>query len=192
MRLLQGLRNDANSFDDAVLDAAAIQLGRRQLPWRPLDRNPPISALDRQHVFRPAFLDDPEVLFEGSAVRRVDVVMLVRRRAVDAMGLLRHGIDPAALIAAGKARICAPAGHVVQHGDILRHADRVLCRQDYTELPDANAPGLHRDVEVEHHGIVRELHALDLKMMLGEADRIIAEVVGEARLSAQLGQHPGV
>ena len=52
-------------------------------------------------------------------------------------------------------------------------------RQHDAELADADALGLHREVEVEQHRIVGELEALDVEVMLGEADRIVAELVGE-------------
>ena len=38
-------------------------------------------------------------------------------------------------------------------------------------------------------GIVRQLEAFDVKVMLGETDRVVAEVVGEARLPGDVVQH---
>ena len=57
------------------------------------------------------------------------------------------------------------------------------------ELADAQAPRLHRDEEVEQDRVVRELEALDVEVMLGEADRVVAEVVREPRLLPHLGEH---
>ncbi len=81
---------------------------------------------------------------------------------------------------------------MVEHRDVLGDADRVARRQHDAELTDAQAPGLHRDEEVEQHGVVRELEALDVEVMLGEADRVVAEVVGEPRLLPHLGEHRAV
>ena len=126
------------------------------------------------------FLMMLEVLLEGGAVGGVDLVVLVGQRAVDAVRLLRHDVDPAALVAAREAGIGAAAGHVVEHGDVLGDADRVRRRQHDAELADPDALGLHREVEVEQHRIVGDLEALDVEMMLGEADRVVAELVGRA------------
>ena len=146
-------------------------------------------ALEGEHLLGPGLLDDLEALLEGGAVGRVDLVVLVRQGAVDAVRLLRHDVDPAALVAAREAGVGAPAGHVVEHGDVLGDADRVGRRQHDAELADADALGLHGDVEVEQDGIVRDLEALDVEVVLGEADRVVAEVVGEPALLRQLAQH---
>ena len=58
--------------------------------------------------------------------------------------------------------------------------------------PTRDPLGLHRDEEVEQHRVVRELEALDVEVMLGEADRVVAEVVRHPRLLPQLGEHPAV
>jgi len=78
---------------------------------------------------------------------------------------------------------------MIEHRDILGDAQRILRRQHDAELADAEPLGLHRDVQVEQDGIVRELKAFDVKVMLGETDRIVAEVVGEARLPREVVQH---
>jgi len=51
--------------------------------------------------------------------------VLVGQRAVNAVRLLRHDVDPAPLVTAREAGIRAAAGHVVEHGNVLGHADRV-------------------------------------------------------------------
>ena len=108
---------------------------------------------------------------------------------MDAVRLLRHHVDPAALVAAREAGVGAPARHVVEHGDVLGDADRVLGGQHDAELADPDALGLHPDEEVEQHGIGRQLEALDVEVVLGEADRVVAEGVGEPRLGGEIGQH---
>ena len=119
----------------------------------------------------------------------VDRIVLVGQRAVDAVRLLRHDVDPAALVAAREARVGAAAGHVVEHGDVFGHADRIGRRQHDAELPDADALGLHGEVEVEQHGIVGELEALDVEVMLGEAHRVVAELVAQLNLLGQFLEH---
>ena len=128
-------------------------------------------------------------LLESGAVGLVDGVVLMGEGAVDAVCLLRHDVDPAALVAAREAGVGAPARHVVEHGDVLGDADRVLGGEHDAELADADALRLHPDEEVEQHGIGRQLEALDVEVVLGEAHRIVAEGVGEARLLAELRQH---
>ena len=115
--------------------------------------------------------------------------MLVRQGAVDAVRVLGHDVDPAALVAAREAGIGAPARHVVEHGDVLGDADRVGRRQHDAELADADALGLHGDVEVEQDGVVGDLEALDVEVVLGEGDRVVAEVVGQPALLRHLAQH---
>jgi hypothetical protein len=79
---------------------------------------------------------------------------------------------------------------VVQHGDVLGHPDRVRRGQHDPQLADADALGLHREVKVEQHRVVGQLETLDVEMVLGEADRVVAKLVGQADLFGQLAQHP--
>ena len=65
----------------------------------------------------------------------------------------------------------------------------IVCRQHDTQLTDAQALGLHPDIEVEQHRVVGHLEALGVEVMLGEADRVVAEIVGQARLLGNLAQH---
>ena len=46
-----------------------------------------------------------------------------------------------------------------------------------------------REVEIEQHRVVGELEALDVEVVLGEGDRVVAEVVGQPDLLGQLPQH---
>src|SRR5471032_2577484 len=115
--------------------------------------------------------------------------MLVGQRAVDAVRLLRHHVDPTTLIAARETGIGTTAGHVIEHSDVFGDADRIGGRQHDAELPHANALGLHREVEVEQHRIVRELEALDVEVVLGEGNRVVAELVAQFDLLGQLFQH---
>ena len=115
--------------------------------------------------------------------------MLVRQRAADAVGLLRHDIDPAALIPAREPRDGAAPGHVVEHRDVLGHPDRVGGGQHDPELPDPDALRLHREIQVEQNRVLRHLEAFDVEMMLGETDRVIAKPIRQNNLLGQFLQH---
>ena len=129
------------------------------------------------------------MLLEGLAVRVVDGVVLMRQRAVDAVHLLRHDVHPASLVAASEARHRAPAAHVVEHRDVLGDPQRVVRRQHDAELPHADPLGLHSEVQVEHDRVRRDLEALDVEVVLGKGNGVIAELVGELRLLRELPQH---
>ena len=156
----------------------------------PFGRDLPVLAVELHHPVAPRLLDDPEVLLERRPVRLVDGVVLVRRRTVDAVHLLRHRVDPAPLVAAGKAGVRAAAAHVVEHRDVFGDAQRVLRRQYDAELADTDALRVQRDEEVQHHRVVRDLEPFDVEVMLRERDGVIAERIGELRLLLQLGEHP--
>ena len=144
----------------------------------------------RKHLLGPCPLDDGEALLEGFAVGGVDLVVLMRLRAGNPVGLLRHDIDPSALVAAREAGVDPAARHMIEHRDIFGDANRILRRQHDPELADPQPLGLHRDVQVEQNRIVGKLEAFDMKVMLGEADRIVAQVVGEPGLRGDFEQHP--
>jgi hypothetical protein len=78
---------------------------------------------------------------------------------------------------------------VVEHRDVLGHPDRVLRRQHDAELTDAQPLGLHADEEIQQDRVVGQLEALDVKVMLGEADRVVEQLVCESGLLAQLLEH---
>ena len=137
-------------------------------PGRLARRDLPELALEGEHLLGPRLLDDGEALLERGAVGGVDLVVLVGERAVDAVRLLRHDVDPAPLVAAREPCAGPPARHVVEHGDVLGDPDRVRRRQHDAELADADALGLHGDVEVEQHRVVGDLEALDVEVVLGE------------------------
>ena len=115
--------------------------------------------------------------------------MLERAGAVDAVHLLGHDIHPAALVAPGETGIGAAAGHAVEHGDVLGHAQRVLRRQHDAELPDAQTFRLQPDEQVQQHGVVRQFEPLAVEVVLREADRVVTQFVGKPALAEHLAQH---
>ena len=196
MRLLNGLRHDADLPQHAVLDAGTPLLRRLERPrraaCRTAHRHLPEPAVVLEHRLGPGLLDDPEALFEGGPVRRVDLVVPVRQGAGDAVRLLGHHVDPAPLVTAGETGVGPSSGHPVEHRDVLGDPDRVPRRQHDAQLPHPDVLRLHADEQVEQHRVVREFEALDVEVVLGEADRVVAEVVGEPGLLRDLGQHPVV
>ena len=57
------------------------------------------------------------------------------------------------------------------------------------ELPDADPFRLERHIQVQHHRVVGKLEAFNMKVMLGKADQVVAEIVGEFDEFGQLFQH---
>jgi hypothetical protein len=121
---------------------------------------------------------------------RVDRVMLMRQGAVNALRLLRHRIDPAALITAHKPGAGAPAGHLIEHRDVPRRHGLGCGRENVAGLLDVLC--LHRKVQIEQNRVVRHLEPFDMKMMLGKTDRVVAEIVGEPHLLRDVAQHSPV
>src|SRR5271156_6990394 len=83
MRLLYGLGHDRDGAHDSVLDAAAPFRRRVERPWRLAWRNAPVLALVRNKILGPRLLDDPKIFLEGRAIGVVDLVVLMRQRAVN-------------------------------------------------------------------------------------------------------------
>src|SRR5439155_23187669 len=54
---------------------------------------------------------------------------------------------------------------------------------------EADALSRQADEEVEQDRAVRELEARDVEVMLGEADRVVGERIGELRLLGELSEH---
>ena len=80
-----GLWHHADRLEDAVLDALAPLRRGLERPGRVARRDLPELALVGEHLLGPALLDDLEALLEGGAVGGVDLVVLVRQGAVDAV-----------------------------------------------------------------------------------------------------------
>ena len=162
---------------------------RLDVPGRAVGRDLPGVTLVLDHLLGPALADDVEVLFERGSVGGVDRVVVARMRRVDAVDLLGQRVHPAALVAARKAGQRPAAGHVIEHGDVLGHADRILRRQHQPKLAHADPLGLHRQVEVEHDRIRRDLEALNMEMVLGEPDRVVPQRVPGLRKRREVLEH---
>src|SRR5439155_1171988 len=84
VRLLKGLRHDADGAHDAIDHPGPVAPRRLQVPGRLAGRDAPVAALIGEQVLGPGLLDDAEALLEGGPVGGVELVVLVGEGAVDA------------------------------------------------------------------------------------------------------------
>src|SRR5215471_7698894 len=143
MRLLQWLRYHADRLDDAIFDSETPFGAGLDIPWSIARRHAPITPIIGESLFGPGLLDDAVAFLECGPIGRVDLVMLMRLCSMNPVSLLRHDIDPAALIAARKTGVGTAAGHVIEHRDIFSDPDWIIGRQYDPELAHAQPLGLH-------------------------------------------------
>ena len=124
-----------------------------------------------------------EFLFELLVPFRVSIVV-----GQDVV-VLTQGIDPARLIAAGKANKGPAFCDLVENGGVFSHADRVLAGEDQAELSQPDVLGLHAEIQVEHEGIGRNLFAFDMEVVFGKANAIVAVRIEILSLFGQIAQH---
>ena len=67
--------------------------------------------------------------------------------------------------------------------------DRAMSAMTDAELADPQPLRLQPHVQVEQHRVVRQLEPLGVEVVLGEADRVVTELVGELALLEDLAQH---
>ena len=154
--------------------------GRRYLP---------VLAVMAEGRVGPRLHDDIEVLFVEFLLELLvglGIGLVVRESLV----MLAQRVDPARLIAARESGKRPALGHLVENRDILRDAKRIVAGQDQSQLPDPQPLGLHPKEHVEQDRVGGNLFALDMEMMLGKRDPIVAVLVEVTGLLAQVGQHP--
>ena len=195
MRILVGLRHDADLADDALV----VDLTGRPVLAGPVgDRPPPDALLVREgHLvvlavvvpgfLGPRLLDDLERFLVDVAVVIVDGGA-VHGRARHVI-LLAEDVDPSVLVAAREARVHPPLGQVVEDGDLLRGADGIPRRQHQPERRELDALGAGGEVRVEQQRSHRGLVALGVEMVLGGREDVEPGIVGEHGELAQLVQH---
>ena len=113
-----------------------------------------------------------------------ELYTFLRQADARELGMMFRDLD-----AAREAGEGASAGHLVEHRDVLGHAQRIRRRQHQAELPDANVLGARGDVLIEHHRIVRHRDAFDMQMVLGKRHAVIMVGVEIARLLNEVRQH---
>ena len=195
MRLLVGLRHDADLADDAlVVDLAGRAVRARPFLHRPARdallvgiRHLVVLAVVVPGLLGPRLLDDLERLLVDLAVVVIDG-RAVHRRAGDVVLLAQH-VDPAILVAAREPGVDAALGQMVEDRQLLGGADRIPRRQHQPERRELDPLGARGQVGVEQQRRHRGLVALGMEVMLGGGDDVEAGVVGEHRELAQLVQH---
>src|SRR5262249_6505210 len=152
VRVLVALRRDSDLVHHAVLThALAVLLVGWVTGKTVLRRELPILALVAEGVARPGLLDDLYALFEDLTGHPVDVAVdfgVLRSGGVDAANS-SVGTDPAALVPASEADIEPPLEHVVERGDLLGGAHRVVRRQHVAERRHLHPLGVHADEQAE-------------------------------------------
>lgn len=190
MRFLVGRGDGADLGQVAALvDPTAEGPGHRVgLPEGVLGRDGPVLALVAEGVVGPRLDDDLPVLFVELLLE-----LLVGGRVGVAVGerriVLAEGVDPARLVAASEPGEGATLGHLVEDGDVLGDAQRVVAGQDQAALADAQVLRLHAEEEVEHDRVGRDFLALDMEVVLGERDAVVAVLVEVAGLLGEMAEH---
>ena len=103
--------------------------------------------------------------------------------------MLTQGVDPTWLVATGKAGKGTAFGHLVENGDIFGNPKGILTRQYESQLTQADVLGLHAEIHVEQNGVGRNLFSLNMEVVLGEANAIIAVCVEILGLLSKIAQH---
>ena len=183
MGFLIGLGHDGDAVDVALV----VKLSRRTVFPGPRRGRPGRAALIRVGIFvefplkterlvRPGQLENMVDLFKGAPVGLVQAG-LVAGRGGD-MHLLRHLVQPALLVAAGKADKRAPLGQLVQPGGCDRQTQRVPTGQHIADGADLYPFGLHGHVQ-EKLGRRAHLEAFAVQMVFREGDRVKAQLFGK-------------
>ena len=72
---------------------------------------------------------------------------------------------------------------------MLRHAQRVMGREDIAELVDAQALRLHAHIHGHQAWILAQFKTFDLQVMFWDADASIACLVAQARVCTNFIEH---
>ena len=183
MGFLVGLGHDGEAVDVAP----AVQFSRRAVFPGPRRGRPGRAALVRVGVFikfalkakrlvRPGQLENMVDLFKGAPVGLVQAGLVAGRGGN--MHLLRHLVQPALLVAAGKADKRAPLGQLVQPGRCHRQAQRVPTGQHIADGADLYPLGLHGHVQ-QKLGRSAHLEAFAVQVVFREGDRVKAQLFGK-------------
>ena len=156
MRLLVGLRDDADAADDTLV----VELTRGPIRACPLlgrpacdarlvgKRNRVELAFVGEAVLGPGLLDDREDLLEDRPVVQVDLRAIHRCRRHPV--LLSEDVGPAVLVAAGEPGDDAALAEMVEDRELLGAADRVPSRDHEPERRELDPLGPRRQIGVEH------------------------------------------
>ncbi len=150
-------------------------------------RHLPGGAIVREALLRPGLHDEFDVVLEDAAVMRIVVAVLLKLRLLGEAGLhrlrvvdrgvgrlgcaraemLAVGVGPARLIAAREAHEGAALRQMIDHRNLLGHADRIVRAHHVAEWADMDVLRLGQPVRVGGAGRGRDLVAFRPEMMLG-------------------------
>src|SRR5262245_36585396 len=191
-RILQRARGDADLGDGAVgAHAAPVLQVDRVLVRLPLALRGkrPVLAPEREGVLLPGRLDDRDAFLEELAVPRVIVAPAVPRSGRLRPGDGRVVLEPARLVAAHERHVEPAAEQVVERRGVLGHAQGIVGGQDVAELIDAQSRAVLAEEHRHEARVLTELEALDLQVVLRNADARPAGLIARARILRDLVQH---
>ncbi len=90
------------------------------------------------------------------------------------------------MIAAGKAAIEPALEHVIERGDLLGDAHRVMRRHGVAHDTGVHSLAVLAHEQTEHARVVVRLEPFNLQMMLGLAVAVETELVGELHVATHL------
>ena len=135
-----------------------------------------VRALVREMLLGPDLLHALDRLAEQLPVLLLEAgvrVGMELRPLVGPDAAPEPGLDPA-------------LGHVVEDGDVLGEADRVPPGGDVGHLADADVRRARRDVGAEQDGVGQVADPVRAEMVLADPHRVIAELLGEDALLAEI------
>jgi len=83
------------------------------------------------------------------------------------------------MVTAGEATIHPALQHVIERGDFLCHADRIVCRHGVADDPGLEPLAVLTDEQAEHPGMIVGLEPFDLEVMLWLAVAVVSEIIGK-------------
>ena len=140
-------------------------------------------------VLGPGFLDDRHAFFKHPPVEQVGGLFFIP--VADRLDARPGGIvlDPARLIAAHEGDVEPAVQHVIHHGHILGHPQRVVGVEHIAQHVDAQPLGMLADEHAQQTGAAGRLHTLDLQVVLGMAEAGKAGLVTQADVILEIVQH---
>ena len=100
-------------------------------------------------------------------------------------------LEPARLVAAHEGDVEPPAEQMIERGRVLGHAQRIVRGQHVAELVDAQPRPMLPQEHRHQPRVLAELEALDLQVMLRDADARPPGGIADARVPGDVIEHPG-
>jgi hypothetical protein len=150
----------------------------------------PEAALEAERLLLPRQQHDVHELLEVIAVGIIGVRPGVPRPDGVDLRADAEGVNPARLVAADEADAELAPEHVVERGDVLRRAHRVVRGGHPPDGVDAEARRVLADPHRHEAGFVRDLEALDLQVVLGMPEAGEPGLIGELDVGGDLVEHP--